>query len=134
MFIFWLSVLEYSDLSAMIENVDAALDALESQSDELFDEVKLMLEEVRKDNAGLDSDINRAAHSASKSQTDQEDCKKLEGTLSDLCVSEDIKNASAAVTSCQGDAASDAAVEGKDVNESVASSSKMESGKKTTKS
>ena len=118
----------------MIENVDAALDALESQSDELFDEVKLMLEEVRKDKASLDSDTKRAAHSESKYQTDQEDCKQLEGTLSDLSVSEDIKNASAAVKSCQGDAASDAGVEGKDVNESVASSSKMESGKKTTKS
>ena len=56
----------------MIENVDAALNALESQSDELFDEVKLMLEEVRKDKAGLDSDANRAAHSGSKSQTDQD--------------------------------------------------------------
>lgn len=48
-------ITEYSDLSLMMENVDAALEALESQSDELFDEVKLMLEEVRKDKSELNA-------------------------------------------------------------------------------
>ncbi|XP_067943652.1 uncharacterized protein [Watersipora subatra] len=44
---------EFTSLSDTLAEVDAALQALESQSDALYDEAKTMLDEVKQDKAGV---------------------------------------------------------------------------------
>lgn len=77
-----------------MENVDAALESLESQSDELFDEVKLMLEEVRQDKAELknvkaETDADDAG--TSQKETNSQDKSQPNGLPSEQCNSVDPK-------------------------------------------